>query len=291
MLVKDVKPIFNFSRNINNKDDIYKYVEEPMIPICEYLYDLNILTVMSSANLRNGCYLIIDYDTLSDNNKNVINELLRVHPECIKMGKYSIVPINNEVWINMPFNDKTTSDDVFKYYSELLKGLELQDIGSFLDCDNHKYNIYDIKNALLQTFIYFVIGTDMNIVYSEDEIEKLSDKIIELETALGLIRKKASDAFKFKICKEDDRYLLLMESGELLTSENQFLHLLKKYKDSLFLENSNFNLDNVNRDFILSQLNYLRNDNYIYNDEDDRFYYNQELIDRHRKYVKTLVKK
>ena len=66
--VKNVERIFNYCRTINHKEDIIKYVEEPLIEICEYLYDLNILTTMSSANTKqrqNYSYIIIDLDRKS----------------------------------------------------------------------------------------------------------------------------------------------------------------------------------------------------------------------------------
>ncbi len=56
-------------------DELEQYVEGPALPACQDLFDKNIRTTSSSANAANGLYINIDYTTLSDENKQIAEEL------------------------------------------------------------------------------------------------------------------------------------------------------------------------------------------------------------------------
>lgn len=67
-----------YSRNqlIVKKEMIKDLVEEPLVPACEELYDKNIQTLESSANItdlihRKHVGIVIEYDSLSQENKDV----------------------------------------------------------------------------------------------------------------------------------------------------------------------------------------------------------------------------
>lgn len=88
--LKDINAISNVSRILSSKEDIKRYVEKPLIPMANYLYDLNILTTMTSANLNyNRAYIIIDYDTLSEENKEIANSLLIEYPKNCQKRHFS----------------------------------------------------------------------------------------------------------------------------------------------------------------------------------------------------------
>jgi hypothetical protein len=69
-----------YSRNqmIVNREMIKDLVESPLVPACEALYDKNILTLESSANSedlnRGNVSIVIDYNSLSQENKQFVNE-------------------------------------------------------------------------------------------------------------------------------------------------------------------------------------------------------------------------
>src|SRR5687768_17607604 len=57
---------------IKTRKEIKDYVEPPLIEPCEYLWDMNVQTLASSANSKDvdyGAYIIIDYNSLSENNR------------------------------------------------------------------------------------------------------------------------------------------------------------------------------------------------------------------------------
>jgi hypothetical protein len=75
-LLKDIQPI-EHTRGVLflNREQIHELVEWPLVSACEEFFDKRILTVSSSANakdLHNGhAHIILDYDSLSDENKEV----------------------------------------------------------------------------------------------------------------------------------------------------------------------------------------------------------------------------
>lgn len=62
---------------IVKKEMIKDLVEEPLVPACEELYDKNIKTLESSANItdlihRKNVGIVIDYDSLNQENKEIV---------------------------------------------------------------------------------------------------------------------------------------------------------------------------------------------------------------------------
>ena len=65
---------------VKSRDDLRKIVEEPCIAACLYLYDKNIFTINSSANkqnIGNNGTIGIHYDSLSEENKEVVKQLAK----------------------------------------------------------------------------------------------------------------------------------------------------------------------------------------------------------------------
>lgn len=72
--VANVPAIIKSGVIFKTRDEIAKYVEVPLVRACEYLWDINIRTLQSSANLKdleNGAYILIDYNSLSLENKEI----------------------------------------------------------------------------------------------------------------------------------------------------------------------------------------------------------------------------
>lgn len=64
-----------------NRDAIYLYADEPCVEACQLLYDLNIQTYTSNGHTHGmgtgQAYVGIVYDTLSDENKEIANNMIR----------------------------------------------------------------------------------------------------------------------------------------------------------------------------------------------------------------------
>ena len=202
MLVKDIKPIGKVGRNLlkdkNADDKIELIIEEPLRKACKTCKDKNIETVMSSANRKNilkenetrinkkevqkmaetkllqsfsiagkgYVWLMINYNTLSDENrqilfnlekeigedaiwfakssynefKNSIRRFFRLKPSVETFNdKYAdefkekqvLLMYNNKyprrsVFLRMPVDQNTTQKDVEDYYDAVLNKLKKQ---------------------------------------------------------------------------------------------------------------------------------------------------------------------
>ncbi|MDO8524012.1 MAG: hypothetical protein Q7R99_00095 [bacterium] len=64
---------------IKTKEEINRYVEKPLVEACEMLWDKGIRTLESSADkqdfeARGYGYIVVAYDSLSDENKKIVDE-------------------------------------------------------------------------------------------------------------------------------------------------------------------------------------------------------------------------
>lgn len=84
--IADVKQIVRRSDNFQSRDEIIEYVEEPLVPAVQQLYDLGIRTLTSSANPKDlkqwidgdeqtYGYLTLDEMSLSESQQNVLLQL------------------------------------------------------------------------------------------------------------------------------------------------------------------------------------------------------------------------
>ena len=151
------------NKTITAKEQIKELVEKPLLEACLIMYDKNIRTLATSANKKDieigEVYIIIDFDSLSEQNKIVAQEYNK--------------PTNhdniNAVVINIKVNNLTTSKEIEqksieiannfykqsadwipKYTLENLKdiyGIELSDT-RFDDSTTWTDYYYDEKNKL-----------------------------------------------------------------------------------------------------------------------------------------------
>ncbi len=81
--IVEIQPI-EASRNTipKNREELKSLVEEPLLPAAEELYDNNVLTLSSSANIKDietgSAYLNIDYESLSDENKQIAKQKCKI---------------------------------------------------------------------------------------------------------------------------------------------------------------------------------------------------------------------
>lgn len=112
--ISEIEPLEDHHYKIENREDLSKFVERPLLSACQDLYDKNIETYMSSANKNNvghTAYLSIIYDTLSEQNKEIAKKLTEE-----KIVKFSD---KNEarpslINIEIPVTEETTWEDIEK---------------------------------------------------------------------------------------------------------------------------------------------------------------------------------
>lgn len=79
LLVGEIEPIIATSAIPAARADLATVVELPLLPACEDLYDKNVRTVVSSANVRDVqrgfAYITLDYTTMSDENRAVVEDV------------------------------------------------------------------------------------------------------------------------------------------------------------------------------------------------------------------------
>ncbi len=113
---------FNYTR-FSNKDEIREVINEPLWPVIEFLYDNNIQTIDSAAN--NGrAYITINRNTLSDENKKIIDKL-------VAQGIFNI----SKPWQGMHgvsthlfADDGTPISKVTNHFMNIVREFKMQDI-------------------------------------------------------------------------------------------------------------------------------------------------------------------
>jgi len=109
-LLKDVKEISeDRGQFIGRRDVIKNIVEFPLVKAVEELYDKNIRTTETTANRgdianRKKAVIVIDFDTLSEENKEIANKICKVGAN--KVDEY------NYAEISFPVDDSTTVQEI-----------------------------------------------------------------------------------------------------------------------------------------------------------------------------------
>ena len=125
--VKDI-PAFHQGTNIpiNTRDDLKDIVEEPCLKACQELYDKNIETLDSGCNgenCSNCAYIIINYDTLDENNKQIADSM--VNQNTVKFLPKSDVCIRNyfnQIFIKVPTSPEELVSSVEKKMLNIIQG-------------------------------------------------------------------------------------------------------------------------------------------------------------------------
>ena len=117
---------------VKNREDLRKIIEEPCLPACLKLYDLNIQTVNSSANNGNigdKAYIGINYDSLDENNKNILNNLINTGiVEPLNLSDDPNDRGGRDVTIKVPIYEKDTVGKVSDRFMQIVSRFEQQDV-------------------------------------------------------------------------------------------------------------------------------------------------------------------
>ncbi len=120
--VRDVTAIEKTSVRIESESDIAAVAELPVREACIALFRKNIETVMSSANKKNVGYdahIIIRFDTLSDTNKALAQELGMLCTPT-RLGASPTVSLS------VPVSESTTVADIQKAFATMVERFEQQ---------------------------------------------------------------------------------------------------------------------------------------------------------------------
>lgn len=101
-ILLDVEPIEESGLVIQERRNLKKIVEYPLLSACEELYDKNIQTRFSSANKKHiytdkiePAYIDINYETLSEENKKIAEQLGKLYRERNEQSIRIYIPIKN----------------------------------------------------------------------------------------------------------------------------------------------------------------------------------------------------
>lgn len=290
MQLKDVEGIYCFSSILNHKSQIEKLVEPPLVDICKYLYDLNIPTTMSSANLFCGhktAFITIAYDLLSKENKKLIDTLSTNYPNHFQFGKFSTLEELNEISIQMPINKETTTNEVQDFFWEIAKQFSMQDVQSFMDADTFLKNVYNIPDLFFK-YLY----SNRNQFADNSDFDE-SQEIEDFLASMNYIKKKAStfnngNNIYNGICKN---IWIDNKIDNNWFADFEIYDAIRTYKNVLFGDNP-IKKENININELLRNINRISNyhygENFLFNLEDQRFYLNEELLNKHNKYIQHI---
>jgi hypothetical protein len=112
-----------YAANIT-RDTIKDYVEEPLVEACKILYDKNIRTLSSTANLGNQeegiANIIIDFNSLSERNRGIAVDILNLVPKP-KISHPDIPDIGMNVILEIPFKRESTVSEISQKAKEMAR--------------------------------------------------------------------------------------------------------------------------------------------------------------------------
>ena len=101
--ISDVEPLRYLSCLRFYREDVERYVEQPLVEACRILLDRNVVTTLTSANqvdLERGVngVIFVDYNALSEENRAVARELprLRTIPGTARVLAQIDIPLTEE---------------------------------------------------------------------------------------------------------------------------------------------------------------------------------------------------
>lgn len=99
-LVSEIEPIEEGGISVQSREDLRYFVEAPLLEACQLLFDKGVKTAFSSANRKDigrSGYIAIEYDSLTDTNKEIGKRLGtegKIHGSIPKKGIYLEIPIS-----------------------------------------------------------------------------------------------------------------------------------------------------------------------------------------------------
>lgn len=125
---------------VKDREDLRKIIEEPCLPACLMLYDKNIQSVNSSGNkntIGNQAYIGINYDSLDENNKKVLDKLIQdgmIEP--LHLSDNPEQRGGRDVCIKVPVSEDDTVGKISDRFMEIVSNFQQQDVlYGMLDAD------------------------------------------------------------------------------------------------------------------------------------------------------------
>lgn len=239
--LRDIDNIFVAgNQQIKTKSDLVKFIEAPCLPVCEELYDKNILTCWSSANKHNPkeAFVAIRYEFLDESNKKIAKKLATdgIIKQCyLESFNSSQNQYGLELKLSVPTHLDMPIDEISAKLKKLSANFVYQDI---------KYNIY--TPTFLQRQNPFWKGIDFpkeycfpdlkNAIFAPDDLlyEDIGNNRLydALRLSIPLDRKLTADDMKKIAGKIGWIYNpndgLLYKDAETLRRHNEYL----KYKNA-----------------------------------------------------------
>lgn len=124
--IQEIKAIPE-SRNqvISTREQIPSLVEKPLVASCQRLYDNNLETLASSANakdVKEGGYIFIDMDSMSDHNRKVAKQLAAAGQATI----HDDYDKRNVVRLKIPISESSTVAEIELGANVLVDGFQKQ---------------------------------------------------------------------------------------------------------------------------------------------------------------------
>lgn len=239
--LRDIDNIFVAgNQQMKTKSDLVKFIEAPCLPVCEELYDKNILTCWSSANKHNPkeAFVAIRYEFLDEANKKIAKKLATdgIIKQCyLESFNSSQNQYGLELKLSVPTHLDMPVDEISAKLKKLSANFVYQDI---------KYNIY--TPTFLQRQNPFWKGIDFpkeycfpdlkNVIFAPDDLlyEDIGNNRFydALRLSIPLDRKLTADDMKKIAGKIGWIYNpndgLLYKDAETLRRHNEYL----KYKNA-----------------------------------------------------------
>jgi len=127
--VRNIEAITEYGR-VSTREDLEKVVESPLLAAAQYLYDLNVETIDSSANRKDalGSHIArinIDFDSLSPENQQIAIDLLGEPHRGRETGTPEL-PVGREITVEIPINENSTEQEVSNRALEIARKFKKQ---------------------------------------------------------------------------------------------------------------------------------------------------------------------
>lgn len=288
MNIKDVKVKSWYATTINHREQIQDLVSPDFVDICEYLYDLNVPICMHSG-WGKSIFLVIDYDLLSKENRQVLFKLAEKIPNNLVKGNFSPLAEHNEVKIEYPIAQAESVEDFRNFFWKVAKHFKMQDVQSYIDEERFIKNVYTIPDILSRYFFCERSEALAKIKKPRDFVE--SEEIENFLHSLGYKKVKSSEITRATSLKGRCENVWIDNNiDQSHFADSDLYAVLNANREALFGDRP-MSIENLNLNEILRVMNTSSTihygEQYTFNPQDKRFYLNEELLDKHNRYLQV----
>jgi len=178
--VREIKAILrDRNEQITARDEIKAYVEPPLVDACERFWDMNVMTLSSSANSKNigyEAYIIIDYNSLSEENKEIAKnsgEFLEDYDGRPAVG--FLIPVSEPT---TPEEIKAKADEVASRFQKQkatwIPSYTLQEMRQWygIEPDDDEFGVVDFEEA-----DFYYDSKSKKFFLSEEHFQKTKENI------------------------------------------------------------------------------------------------------------------